>query len=38
MARYLRFNHQGADGFGTLDGDTISVHDGDMFAAPTATG
>lgn len=38
MAHFLRFNHQGADGFGTLDGDTISVHDGDMFADPAATG
>ena len=38
MARFLRFDHQGTVGFGTLDGDTITVHRGDMFADPGATG
>lgn len=38
MTRWLRFEHQGRQGFGTLDGGGISVHDGDMFAAPADTG
>ena len=37
MARFLRFARDGATGFGTLDGDIITVHEGDMFAGPTAT-
>ena len=37
MARWIRFEHEGRTGFGTLEGEAILVHEGDMFAAPTAT-
>lgn len=37
MLHWTRFEADGRAGFGTLDGDTITVHDGDMFhgAVPT---
>ena len=38
MTRWIRFEHAGALGFGTLTDDTIAVYDGDMFGEPTATG
>ena len=38
MARWIRFEHQGQTGFGTLDGATIRVHEGDMFEDPRPTG
>ncbi len=38
MARWIRFDHQGQIKFGTLDGDTIHVHEGRVFENPTATG
>lgn len=38
MAHWLRFEHQGKTGFGTLEGDKIKVHSGDMFNSPSATG
>jgi 2-keto-4-pentenoate hydratase/2-oxohepta-3-ene-1,7-dioic acid hydratase in catechol pathway len=38
MAHWLRFEHQGRTGFGTVDGNTISGHTGDMFDAPQASG
>ena len=38
MARWIRFEHQGQIGFGTLDGATIRVHEGDMFEDPRPTG
>jgi 2-keto-4-pentenoate hydratase/2-oxohepta-3-ene-1,7-dioic acid hydratase in catechol pathway len=38
MTNWIRFNHQGAAGFGTLTPDGVSVHDGDMFCAPRPTG
>lgn len=38
MSHWIRFNAHAADGFGTLEGGTIAVHEGDMFDAPTATG
>lgn len=38
MTQWLRFSHQGSAGFGTLEGEDIRVHSGDMFAAPVATG
>jgi 2-keto-4-pentenoate hydratase/2-oxohepta-3-ene-1,7-dioic acid hydratase in catechol pathway len=38
MARWLRYLHDGASGFGRLDGETIQVHAGDLFADPTPTG
>ncbi len=30
--RWLRFEHEGAERFGVLVGETIAVHEGDMFA------
>jgi len=36
--RWVRFDHEGLSGFGTLQGPTIQVHEGEMFAAPRATG
>lgn len=38
MTTWLRFSHQGATQIGTLDGDTIAVHDGCMFTGATPTG
>ncbi len=38
MAQWVRFERGGKTQFGTLDGDTIKVHEGDMFANPKATG
>jgi 2-keto-4-pentenoate hydratase/2-oxohepta-3-ene-1,7-dioic acid hydratase in catechol pathway len=38
MPRWIRFQHQGRNGFGTLEDGTIAVHEGDMFAGPRATG
>jgi len=38
MALWLRFDHRGRTGFGTIDGDTISVYTGDMFNAPQPSG
>jgi 2-keto-4-pentenoate hydratase/2-oxohepta-3-ene-1,7-dioic acid hydratase in catechol pathway len=38
MTLWVRFGHQGRTQFGTLDGETIAVHEGSMFDAPTATG
>jgi ketopantoate reductase/2-keto-4-pentenoate hydratase/2-oxohepta-3-ene-1,7-dioic acid hydratase in catechol pathway len=38
VAHWIRFEHQGRTGFGTLDGETIAVHDGDMFDNPRPTG
>lgn len=38
MAQWLRYSHQGKAGFGTLEGETIKVHTGDMFAAAQPTG
>jgi len=38
MAKWLRFTHQGKTAFGTLEGDTIRVHSGDMFAGAQPTG
>lgn len=37
MALWVRFEQQGVTRFGTLeaDGETVRVHDGDMFDAPT---
>lgn len=36
--KWLRFAHQGREGFGVLDGDAVRVHTGSMFDAPQATG
>ena len=38
MNGWVRFERNGATGFGTLAGETIDVFEGDMFGAPTATG
>lgn len=38
MARWVRFEVDGQAGFGTLDGDTITVHEGDMFAGSKPAG
>ena len=38
MTHWIRFQHAGATGFGTIENDRIAVHQGDMFGAPTATG
>ncbi len=38
MMKWLRFEHEGAVGFGTLTGETIDVHDGNLFDGSTATG
>ncbi len=36
--RWVRYEHDGSVGFGTLHADAIAVHQGDMFASPQATG
>ncbi len=38
MTLWVRYAAGDAEGFGTLDGETIAVHAGDMFATPTPTG
>ncbi len=38
MAYWIRYEHGGRTGFGTLEDDLIHVHRGDMFAAPMLTG
>jgi 2-keto-4-pentenoate hydratase/2-oxohepta-3-ene-1,7-dioic acid hydratase in catechol pathway len=38
MALWVRFSRDGAEGFGTLEGEGIRVHAGDMFAGAAATG
>ena len=37
MDKWLRFEHAGQSGFGKLQGDTITVYQGDMFGHPEAT-
>jgi len=38
MARWVRFEQDGEVGFGTLLGDNITIHGGDMFGSPKPTG
>ena len=38
ITRWVRFEHQGQAGFGTLDGEGVAVHKGDMFAPPGPPG
>jgi 2-keto-4-pentenoate hydratase/2-oxohepta-3-ene-1,7-dioic acid hydratase in catechol pathway len=38
MPRWARINHNGRDCFGTIEGDALRVHSGDMFAHAAATG
>ncbi|MBU6449834.1 MAG: fumarylacetoacetate hydrolase family protein [Rhodospirillales bacterium] len=35
---WVRFTHEGKDGFGLLQGESIQVHEGDMFAQAKANG
>ena len=37
MSHWIRFRHSGHTKFGTLEGDTISVFEGNMFENPTKT-
>lgn len=38
MTLWIRYAHGETTGFGTLDGETIAVHTGDLFARPSPTG
>ncbi|HLI10807.1 MAG TPA: fumarylacetoacetate hydrolase family protein [Alphaproteobacteria bacterium] len=38
MTRWVRFAESGRTGFGSLEGDTIAVHEGDLFAGARPTG
>src|ERR1700760_1532866 len=38
MAKWVRFEKSGKTGIGTLEGDTIAVHTGDMFAGAKPSG
>ena len=38
MTHWIRFQHAGNTGFGTIEDNRIAVHTGNMFDAPTATG
>jgi len=38
MPRWMRVNHEGRDCFGTIEGDSLRVHSGNMFSGATATG
>lgn len=38
MALWVRYSEDGQEGFGTLEGSTIRIHTGDMFADPKPTG
>ncbi len=38
MTLWVRYSRDGAEGFGTLDGETIQPHAGDIFANPTLSG
>ena len=38
ITRWVRFEHQGTTGFGTLAGDQVVAHRGDMFGAAQPTG
>lgn len=38
MAHWIRFTRDGATAFGTLDGEIVAIHAGDMFAGATPTG
>jgi 2-keto-4-pentenoate hydratase/2-oxohepta-3-ene-1,7-dioic acid hydratase in catechol pathway len=36
--KWMRFRHNGREGFGCLQGEQVLVHEGDLFNAPRATG
>jgi 2-dehydropantoate 2-reductase len=38
MAKWIRFEENGTAGFGTLEGDTITVHTGEMFSGAKPSG
>ncbi len=38
MARWLRFERAGATGFGTIEGDLVHLHAGDLLGEPRPTG
>ena len=38
MAKWIRFEQAGKTGFGTLEGDSIAVHTGDLFAGAKPSG
>ena len=38
MTQWIRFEHDGETGFGTLAGDSVEVYSGDMFDGPSPTG
>jgi len=38
MAHWIRYAHEGKTGFGLLEGDTIRVHEGELFDRPRASG
>ena len=38
MAKWIRFEQNGSSGFGTLEGNIITVHTGDMFAGAKPSG
>lgn len=38
MTQWIRYRANGKVGFGTLNGETIAEHTGDMFASPKASG
>ena len=38
MTHWARFEHDGIEHFGSLSGDAIEVHAGDLFHAPESTG
>ncbi len=38
MAHWLRYEHHGVTGFGKIEGDVISIFEGEMFGHPAATG
>jgi ketopantoate reductase len=37
VAHWIRFERQGQIGFGTLEGDTVTVHEGELFDEPQPT-
>ncbi|MCH7475800.1 MAG: DUF2437 domain-containing protein, partial [Gemmatimonadetes bacterium] len=38
VTRYVRYAYEGRDLYGVLEGETIHVLDGDLFASPRRTG
>jgi 2-keto-4-pentenoate hydratase/2-oxohepta-3-ene-1,7-dioic acid hydratase in catechol pathway len=38
ITRWVRFEHQGQAGFGTLNGEAVAVHSGDVFGTALPTG